>query len=137
MAYYANERLWSSGAAPAAARKYFPRPLRASALKPLTSPVAVIKSVPSAAASAQAATAQPNSVTAKQDEDPVNAGLRREPGLEPHKDIAPEKEPQPVNEFDPDADEPERESANNRALVRNMRHMARQISMDPGDNMEL
>lgn len=75
--------------------------------------------------------------TAKQDEDPANAGLRREPGLEPHKDIAPQKAPTPVNEFDPDSDEPERESANSRALVRNMRQMARRISMDPGDGMEL
>src|SRR5690606_17506645 len=69
----------------------------------------------------------------KQDDDPANAGLRREPGLEPHKDIAPEKDPASVNEFDPDADEPERESANNRALARNMRQMARRIAMDPGD----
>jgi type IV secretion system protein VirD4 len=89
------------------------------------------------AASAQAAKVQPNSAAAKQDDDPANAGLRREPGLEPHKDIAPAKEPQPVNEFDPDSDEPEQESANNRTLVRNMRQMARQISLDPGDGMEL
>ncbi len=73
----------------------------------------------------------------KQDDDPANAGLRREPGLEPHKDIAPEKDPASVNEFDPDADEPERESANNRALARNMRQMARRIAMDPGDGMEI
>ncbi|MDI6025935.1 conjugal transfer protein TraG [Corticibacterium sp. UT-5YL-CI-8] len=114
-----------------------PKPDDWSALKPLTSPVAATKNGPSAAASAQAATAQPNNTAAKQDDDPANAGLRREPGLEPHKDIAPEKEPLPINEFDPDGDEPERESATNRALVRGMRQVARRISMDPGDGMEL
>lgn len=109
-----------------------------SALKPVaavaseeggrgTTPVAV-----------KATSVRPNATAARQDEDPANAGLRREPGLEPHKDIAPEKEPSSpaVNEFDPDSDEPERESANSRALVRDMRQTARRIAMDPGDGME-
>ncbi|MGV6873860.1 conjugal transfer protein TraG [Pseudochelatococcus sp. B33] len=116
---------------------FLPKPDDWSALKPLTSPVAAVNGLPSAAVSASAAAAQPNSAAAKQDDDPANAGLRREPGLEPHKDIAPEKETQPVNEFDPDSDEPEQKSSNNRALVRNMRQMARRISLDPGDGMEL
>jgi len=82
--------------------------------------------------------ARPNSTAAKQDDDPVNAGLRREPGLEPHKDIAPGKDPSSlINEFDSDVDDPERETANSRALTRNMRQMARRISMDPDDGMEL
>lgn len=86
----------------------------------------------------KATSSRPNATAAKQDDDPANAGLRREPGLEPHKDIASEKElSSPVNEFDPDVDEPERESANSRAPVRSMRQMARRISMDPGDGMEL
>ncbi|MCD4514296.1 conjugal transfer protein TraG [Brucella pseudogrignonensis] len=74
---------------------------------------------------------------AKPDDDPANAGLRREPGLELHKDVAPELEIRPINEFDPDMDEQERDAVNNRALARNMRQVARQISMDPGDGMEL
>jgi type IV secretion system protein VirD4 len=73
----------------------------------------------------------------KQDDDSANAGLRREPGLEPHKDIAPEPEKFSFNEFDPDMDEPERDAVTSRALARNMRQVARQISMDPGDEMEL
>jgi len=81
---------------------------------------------------------QPAKATAsKEDDDAANAGLRREPGLEPHKDIAPEPAKPSFNEFDPDMDEPERDVVTNRALARNMRQVARQISMDPGDGMEL
>lgn len=75
--------------------------------------------------------------TGAQDDDSANAGLRREPGLEAHKDIAPEAEKAPVNEFDPDMDEPKPEAAKNRILARNMRQAARQVSMDPADGMEL
>ena len=74
---------------------------------------------------------------AKPDDDPANAGLRREPGLERHKDIAPSPVKTPANEFDPDAEEPERDVVANRALARDMRLMARRIAMDPGDGMEL
>lgn len=73
----------------------------------------------------------------KRDDDDANAGLRREPGLEPHKDIASEPEKPSFNEFDPDMDVPERDAVTNRALARNMRQVARQISMDPGDGMDL
>ncbi|KAB2715153.1 conjugal transfer protein TraG [Brucella intermedia] len=75
--------------------------------------------------------------TTKQDDDSANAGLRREPGLEHHKDIAPEPVKSSVNEFDPDMEEPERDATPNQALARNMRRVARQVSMDPGDEMEL
>lgn len=74
---------------------------------------------------------------AKPDDDPANGGLRREPGLERHKDIAPEPAKGPVNEFDPDADRPQRDAATNRVMVREMRLMARRIAMDSGDGMEL
>jgi type IV secretion system protein VirD4 len=74
---------------------------------------------------------------AKGEEDPANAGLRREPGLEPHKDIAPETARPPVNEFDPDIDERDHDIVRNRILARNMRQVARQVSMDPRDGMEM
>ena len=74
---------------------------------------------------------------AKPDDDPANAGLRREPGLERHKDIAPEPMATATNEFDPDADESEREVVANRALARDMRLIARRIALEPGDGMEL
>ncbi|BCH21619.1 conjugal transfer protein TraG [Mesorhizobium sp. L-8-3] len=116
---------------------FSPKPDDWSTLKTVAVPVPANTGGSPLVASTQAATAQQSALAAKHDDDPANAGLRREPGLEPHKDIAPEKEPLAANEFDPDGDEPERESATNRALVRNMRQMARRISMNPGDGMEL
>ncbi|WP_266064538.1 conjugal transfer protein TraG [Brucella intermedia] len=100
-----------------------------SALPPIPVPSAKGKSA------AKGQTARVNAAT--QDDDSANAGLLREPGLEAHKDIALEAGKAPVNEFDPDMDEPEPEAAKNRILVRNMRQAARQVSMDPGDGMEL
>jgi type IV secretion system protein VirD4 len=73
----------------------------------------------------------------KADGDPANAGLRREPGLERHKDIAPEPEKPPVNEFEPDRDESDDDAVRVGALARNMRQVARQAAMDPRDGIEL
>jgi type IV secretion system protein VirD4 len=73
----------------------------------------------------------------KAEDDPANAGLRREPGLERYKDIAPEPMKPAANEFDPDMDERDDDAVRARALARNARNVARQISMDPGDSMEL
>ncbi|WP_238123109.1 MULTISPECIES: conjugal transfer protein TraG [unclassified Xanthobacter] len=101
-----------------------PKPDDWSGLKVAAAPV----SVPAAPAPAAGA---------KLDDDPANSGLRREPGLEAHKDIAPEPQKTPVNEFDPDTDEPERDAAAGRAVIRSMRIVARQAAMDPGDGMEL
>jgi type IV secretion system protein VirD4 len=119
------------------------RPDDWSTLKPIVAPIPEQANVtsanglaPHAAASAANRVAKPPT-NGKQDDDPANAGLRREPGLEPHKDIAPEPPKPPVNEFDPDPEEPDGEAAANQTLVRNMRQMARQVSMDPGDGMEL
>ncbi len=70
-------------------------------------------------------------------DDAANGGLRREPDLEAHEEIAPERTVASINEFNLDADEPERDAAGNRELARRMRHVARQISMDPGDGMDL
>ena len=83
--------------------------------------------------------APPNSVRrdGMAEDDPANAGLRREPGLERHKDIAPEPIKPAVNEFDPDLGERDDDAVRVRALARNARNVARQISMDPGDGMEL
>ncbi|EXL02480.1 conjugal transfer protein TraG [Brucella anthropi] len=99
----------------------------------------VLKPIPAPPVGKSSGTAkrQPAKTDSKQDDDSANAGLRREPGLEPHKDIAPEPEKTAFNEFDPDMDEPERDAVTNRALARNMRQAARQISMDPGDGMDL
>jgi type IV secretion system protein VirD4 len=71
------------------------------------------------------------------EDDPANAGLRREPGLERHKDIAPEPIKPAVNEFDPETDQRDDDAIRVRALVRNVRSIAWQVSLDPGDGMEL
>jgi type IV secretion system protein VirD4 len=102
-----------------------------SGLKPVAAPAPASKSI----VMPQAATVA-NGV-ATPDDDPANSGLRREPGLERHKDIALERVKTPTNEFDPDAEEPKREVVVNRALARDMRLMARRIALDPGDGMEL
>jgi type IV secretion system protein VirD4 len=106
-----------------------PKPDDWSALKPVPAP-----------AGKSAVGPWPVPVTnskAKPDDDPANGGVRREPGLERHKDIAPEPVKAPVNEFDPDADKPQRDAATNRTTVREMGLMARRIAMDRGDGMEL
>jgi len=86
---------------------------------------------------AETENAAPVTAAERKDDGDTNAGLRREPGLETRKDIVPEPARSPVNEFDPEGDEPERDAAGSREVVRNMRHIARQIAMDPGDGMEL
>ncbi|MDK1492903.1 conjugal transfer protein TraG [Sinorhizobium sp. 7-81] len=70
-------------------------------------------------------------------DDTATAGLRREPALEDYKEIVPERMVPPINEFDLDTDEPEGDVAADRALSHRMRQVARQISMDPGDGLDL
>jgi len=69
--------------------------------------------------------------------DPANAGLRREPGLERHKDIAPEPAKQFPDEFEPDRNEADDDAARARTLGRTMRQVARQAAMDRQDGIEL
>jgi type IV secretion system protein VirD4 len=68
-------------------------------------------------------------------EDPANAGIRREPELPEHEEIAPEPR-KAINEFEPiedDDDEPQRR----RMLQRTMGAVARQISLDTSDDMQM
>ncbi len=103
-----------------------PKPDDWSALKPVAAP-----------AGKNAVGPRLTNGAARPDDDPANGGVPREPGLERHKDIAPEPVKAPVNEFDPDSDAPQRDAATNPAMVHEMRLMARRIAMDPGDGMEL
>ncbi len=69
------------------------------------------------------------------DGDAANAGLRREPGLPEHVDIAPEARPT-RNEFDFDA--VEEDAAQGRRMVdRSMAMGARTVSLDPDDGIDL
>ena len=73
--------------------------------------------------------------TAAPIEDPANAGVRREPELPEHEEIAPEPR-KAINEFEPieeDEDEPQRR----RMMQRTMGAVARQISLDTADDMQM
>jgi type IV secretion system protein VirD4 len=67
---------------------------------------------------------------------PANAGIRREPELPEHEDIvtAPRK---PAQEFDLPDDEADDDAQRLRVLQRQVRVTARQVSLDPADDMGL
>ena len=68
--------------------------------------------------------------------DPANGGIRREPGLERHKDIAPAPAKPFPDEFEPDRNDSD-DAVRVRTLSRTMRQVARQAAMDPRDGIEL
>jgi len=69
-------------------------------------------------------------------EDPANAGIRREPELPAHEEIVREP-PKPVHEFDPPDEEPDDEVQRQRIMQRTFGTVARQVSLDPGDDMQM
>ena len=69
-------------------------------------------------------------------EDPANAGIRREPELPEHEEIVPEP-PKPVHEFEPADEEPDDEVQRQRIMQRTFGTVARQVSLDPGDDMQM
>jgi type IV secretion system protein VirD4 len=68
--------------------------------------------------------------------DPANAGIRREPELPEHEEIAPEPA-KAVREFEPPGEESDDDVQRLRAFQRNVRTLARQVSLDPADDMGL
>ena len=80
----------------------------------------------------QVVEAPPESAT----EDPANAGIRREPELPEHEEIV--REPKkPVPEFEPMDEEPDDEVQRQRIMQRTFGTVARQVSLDPGDDMQM
>lgn len=75
----------------------------------------------------------PHAVTA---DDPANAGIRREPELPEHEEIAPAPR-RAVEEFEPAEDEPDDDAQRLRVPQRQMRTIARQATLDPADDMGL
>ncbi len=71
------------------------------------------------------------------DDDATNAGLRREPMIEPHVDIAPTLPNAPVNEFDPDETDPAVDAARIQDVTREQAMNARRASLDPDDGLEI
>ena len=71
-----------------------------------------------------------------QSDDPDNAGIRREPELPEHEEIAPEPR-QPAQEFELADDEADDAPQRLRVLQGQVRTIARQVSLDPADDMGL
>jgi type IV secretion system protein VirD4 len=69
-------------------------------------------------------------------EDPANAGIRREPELPEHEEIVPESKA-PVQEFEPMDEEPDDEVQRQRIMQRTFGAVVRQVSLDPGDDMQM
>lgn len=69
-------------------------------------------------------------------DDPANGGIRREPELAEHEDIAPEP-PKPSAEFLFGEDEADEDAVRVRALRATARGLARQAALDPGDGIDL
>jgi type IV secretion system protein VirD4 len=74
--------------------------------------------------------------SAKQTEDPDNAGVRREPELPEHEEIVSEPR-KPAQEFELADDDPQDAAQDPRVLQRRTRTLARQVALDPGDDMSL
>jgi type IV secretion system protein VirD4 len=73
---------------------------------------------------------------AQQTEDPDNAGIRREPALPEHEEIVSEPR-KPVSEFDLEEDDPPDALPDPRTPQVRSRTLARQVTLDPGDGMDL
>ncbi len=70
------------------------------------------------------------------DGDPANAGIRREPELPEHEDVARPERPG-VQEFDVLDDEPDVDAAKARTIHQQAPSVARQATMDPADGLDL
>lgn len=88
--------------------------------------------LPIPAVSAGAASGNGNGVSV----DPANAGIRREPELPEHEEIAP-PERSPLGEFDVLDDDPDVGAARASRLRQQVTSNARQATMDPADGLDL
>jgi type IV secretion system protein VirD4 len=68
--------------------------------------------------------------------DAANAGIRREPELPEHENIAPEPA-RPVREFEPPGEESDDDAQRLPAFQRSAQTLARQVTLDPDDQMEM
>jgi len=69
-------------------------------------------------------------------EDSANSGIRREPELPEHEEIEPERA-HATPEFNFGEEEPDDDALRARALRQQVRGLARQTTMDPGDGMQI
>ncbi len=80
--------------------------------------------------------APPREAAAKKPADDGDGGIRREPEVPEHEDVAPEL-PFPREEFAALEDEPDDEAQRARAMQTRFRNVARQAALDPDDGIEL
>ena len=136
-----DEIVMISGSAPVRAKKvrYYEDPELAGRILPPPKPSPSNSSPQSRAQATTAPGAWSGAVVAAPPaadaDDPDNAGIRREPELPEHEDIAPEAKA-PVHEFEPIEDEPDDDAQRQRVMQRNFSN-ARQISLDAGDDMQM
>ena len=137
-----DEIVLVSGCAPIRAKKarYFEDPEMQARIQPpptLTSPRSPLPGeappIPNNSDWAGAVVAPPS---ASATEDPANAGIRREPELPEQEEIVPEPA-RPVLEFEPIDEEPDDEVQRQRIMQRTFGTVARQVSLDPGDDMQM
>ena len=137
-----NELVLVSGCAPIRAKKarYFEDPeLQARILQPptLSNPRPTRSDeTPSLAPDGDWAGSVVPPPAASATEDPANAGIRREPELPEHEEIVPESKA-PVQEFEPMDEEPDDEVQRQRIMQRSFGAVARQVSLGPGDDMQM
>ncbi|AMY70888.1 conjugal transfer protein TraG [Frigidibacter mobilis] len=82
-----------------------------------------------------AASRSATSIASDAEGDPANAGIRREPELPEHEEVV--VPPPPEQEFEFLDDEPDVDAAKARAMRQRMRMVARQVSMNPDDGIDL
>jgi type IV secretion system protein VirD4 len=136
-----DELVLISGCPPIRAKKarYFEDPeMQARILPPpaLTDPKSPLTAEPSAVSPNGDWAGAVVAPAASDTEDPANAGIRREPELPEHEEIVPEP-PKPVHEFEPADEEPDDEVQRQRVMQRTFGTVARQVSLDPGDDMQM
>ena len=80
--------------------------------------------------------APPREACTNEPADDADGGIRREPEVPQHEDVAPEL-PFPREEFAALEDEPDDEAQRTRAMQTRFRNVARQAALDPDDGIEL
>lgn len=140
----ADELLLVAGVPPVRAKKarYYedarfkerilPPPKATTATAPAAPPSDDWSTLEIPAASAGATSDNGNGVSV----DPANAGIRREPELPEHEEIAPPERP-PLSEFDVLDDDSDVDAARASRLRQQVTSNARQATMDPADGLEL
>jgi type IV secretion system protein VirD4 len=135
-----DETVLVSGCPPIRARKaryYEDRQLRARVVPP-PAPTAIEPPVPCADDwSALRPVGRADVTTAGVAADDADGGIRREPTLPEHEQVAPEPGPPPEKEFVFAEDEQDDDAARTRALAARARRVARQAALNPDDGMAL